>query len=167
EVGQGSHRYHRGCDPRRRAADGPGRHESRGGDRRLVRLAARDSKGEPAGFVVRRRDTLVAYRQDSRKENPMAATTDRMLYVGTGPATIFKSSDRGDTWTELEEMKKLPTTKEWTFPNPPHVAHVKGMALCADDPALIYGSVEEGWCARSRDGGKSWDNLTEGIHFDL
>jgi photosystem II stability/assembly factor-like uncharacterized protein len=89
------------------------------------------------------------------------------LVAGTGPATIFKSADRGDTWTECEELKRLATAREWTFPNPPHVAHVKGLALYADDPQLIYGAVEEGWCVRSRDGGEIWQNLKNGIEFDL
>lgn len=88
------------------------------------------------------------------------------LLAGTGPASLFKSSDGGDTWTECEGLKQLPDTKEWTFPNPPHVAHVKGLAVHADDPALIYGSVEEGWIVRSRDSGKTWNQLRDGVEFD-
>ena len=89
------------------------------------------------------------------------------LIVGTGPAAIFKSVDRGDTWTECEQLRTLPTTKEWTFPNPPHVAHVKGLGLYAEDPSLIFGSVEEGWAIRTRDGGTTWQNLKDGVEFDL
>jgi len=88
------------------------------------------------------------------------------LYVGTGPSSVLKSTDRGDTWIDCEQLRTLPETKEWTFPNPPHVSHVKGLAISADEPAVIFGAVEEGWLIRSRDGGKTWQNIKEGTEFD-
>jgi photosystem II stability/assembly factor-like uncharacterized protein len=88
------------------------------------------------------------------------------LVLGTGPSAIFKSSDGGDQWTECEQLRTLAETKDWTFPNPPHVSHVKGLSLCAVDPRIIFGAVEEGWLIRSRDGGKSWQNIKEGTEFD-
>jgi len=88
------------------------------------------------------------------------------LYVGTEPACIFKSTDGGETWMELESLRRLPTRIEWTFPRPPHVAHVRGIGLCASDPDVIFGAVEEGWLVRSTDGGESWVNIKEGTEFD-
>jgi photosystem II stability/assembly factor-like uncharacterized protein len=88
------------------------------------------------------------------------------LYVGTGPSSVFKSADGGDTWSDCEQLRSLPETIDWTFPRPPHVSHVKGLALCTDDPMIILGAVEEGWVIRSRDGGKSWQNIKEGVEFD-
>ena len=88
------------------------------------------------------------------------------LYVGTGPSSVFKSTDSGDTWTDCEQLRTLPETIEWTFPRPPHVSHVKGLALCVEDPLLIFGAVEEGWIIRSKDGGKNWQNIKEGTEFD-
>ena len=121
-------------------------------------------RSEDGGKTWREINEGIVYKEIwSAEQHPVTGE----LVIGTGPATIFKSSDRGDTWIECEGLKRLPTTKEWTFPNPPHVAHVKGLALYADDPQLIYGSVEEGWCVRSRDGGRSWDNLKDGVEFDL
>jgi len=88
------------------------------------------------------------------------------LYVGTGPSSVFKSTDRGDNWMDCEQLRTLPETKEWTFPNPPHVSHVKGLALFDDDPLFVFGAVEEGWLIRSKDGGKTWQNIKEGTEFD-
>jgi len=88
------------------------------------------------------------------------------LFVGTGPSSIFKSKNGGDTWIDCEQLRSLPETKDWTFPRPPHVSHVKALALCADDPMVIFGAVEEGWVVRSRDGGESWQNIKEGVEFD-
>ena len=88
------------------------------------------------------------------------------LYVGTEPACIFKSVDQGDTWTELESLRRLKTRRDWTFPGPPYVAHVRGIGLDPADPDVIFGAVEEGWLIRSVDGGKTWENIIDGTEFD-
>jgi photosystem II stability/assembly factor-like uncharacterized protein len=88
------------------------------------------------------------------------------LWAGTSPASIFHSSDRGEHWEECEAVRRLPRVPDWTFPQPPHIPHVKHISLRADDPADILAAVEEGWLIRSRDGGATWSNLTEGTEFD-
>ncbi|HEY3305584.1 MAG TPA: hypothetical protein VGL70_18830 [Candidatus Binatia bacterium] len=88
------------------------------------------------------------------------------LVLGTGPSSIFKSNDGGDSWIDCEQLRSLPETEDWTFPQPPHVSHVKDLALCGSDPLLIFGAIEEGWIVRSKDGGKTWKNIKEGTEFD-
>jgi len=88
------------------------------------------------------------------------------LFVGTGPSSVFKSADRGDSWIDCESLRDLPETIDWTFPRPPHVSHVKGLALRPDDPSVIFGAIEEGWVVRSQDGGDSWQNIKAGVEFD-
>src|SRR5258705_12789172 len=88
------------------------------------------------------------------------------LYVGTGPSSVFKSDDGGDNWSDCEQLRNLPETIDWTFPRPPHVSHVKGLALRSDNPLAIIGAVEEGWVVRSQDGGETWQNIKEGVEFD-
>jgi photosystem II stability/assembly factor-like uncharacterized protein len=88
------------------------------------------------------------------------------LWAGTSPAAIFTSDDGGEHWRECEQIQALPRVPEWTFPNPPHIPHVKHISLRAEDPADILAAVEEGWLIRSRDGGTTWQNLTEGTEFD-
>src|SRR5919106_6350196 len=88
------------------------------------------------------------------------------IVVGTGPSSVFKSADGGDSWIDCERLRTLPETIDWTFPRPPHVSHVKGLALCLDDPGLVFGAVEEGWIIRSKNGGESWQNIKEGTEFD-
>jgi photosystem II stability/assembly factor-like uncharacterized protein len=88
------------------------------------------------------------------------------LYAGTGPASVFKSADGGETWIDSPELRRLPETKDWTFPQPPHIAHVKGLALDPNDPNRIYGAVEEGWIVRSTDGGQTWQDILQGTEFD-
>jgi len=88
------------------------------------------------------------------------------LVVGTGPSSVFKSLDGGDSWVDCDRLRDLPETIDWTFPRPPHVSHVKGLALCPDNPMVIFGAVEEGWVIRSEDGGTSWQNIKDGVEFD-
>jgi photosystem II stability/assembly factor-like uncharacterized protein len=88
------------------------------------------------------------------------------LWAGTSPAAMFVSDDGGEHWRECERIQALPRVPEWTFPNPPHRPHVKHISLRPDDPLDILAAVEEGWLIRSRDGGETWANLTEGTEFD-
>ncbi|HEX6510742.1 MAG TPA: hypothetical protein VF157_00460 [Chloroflexota bacterium] len=88
------------------------------------------------------------------------------LWAGVSPSAIFKSADRGDSWTECESLQSLPTIEEWTFPQPPHISHVKHLSLRPDDPNYVLGAVEEGWVIRTKDGGRTWENLRDGCEFD-
>jgi photosystem II stability/assembly factor-like uncharacterized protein len=88
------------------------------------------------------------------------------LYVGTGPAAVFKSIDYGESWTFSEQMHTMPETKEWTFPGPPYIAHVKGLGLSRNDPRRIFGAIEEGYIIRSVDGGETWMTIKNGAEFD-
>lgn len=88
------------------------------------------------------------------------------IYVGTGPATIFRSTDRGENWAELRACRMMASVRQWSFPGPPFLAHVKAISLYPDDPSLIFAAVEEGWLLRSEDGGESWENIKDGPDFD-
>lgn len=88
------------------------------------------------------------------------------LFVGTSPACAFISGDRGDTWTECDQLETLPTTKGWHGPLPPHVSRLKDISLCAEDPARVYGAIEEGWAIRSLDGGTNWEQIDDGVDHD-
>ncbi len=88
------------------------------------------------------------------------------LYAGTEPSAVFKSTNGGDTWTHCQQLHKLPETRDWSWPGPPHIHHVKGMGLCAQDPQRIFGAIEEGWAIRSQDGGQTWQCIKDGVHMD-
>lgn len=89
-----------------------------------------------------------------------------VLYVGTGPATIFASRDRAESWTELRSCRMMASVRQWTFPGPPFLAHVKAIDVHPDHPDLVFAAVEEGWLLRSEDGGASWENIKDGTEFD-
>jgi photosystem II stability/assembly factor-like uncharacterized protein len=86
--------------------------------------------------------------------------------VGTSPAEVYLSRDRGDTWQRCEALGRLPSTKGWTGPVPPHISRMKGFALDPEDPNPIYGAIEEGWAVRSSDGGVTWEQIATGLDHD-
>lgn len=88
------------------------------------------------------------------------------LWAGVSPSAMYKSADRGESWTECKQLQTLPSIKEWTFPQPPHISHVKHLSVRSDDPNVVMGAVEEGWLIRTTDGGATWENLRNGCEFD-
>jgi photosystem II stability/assembly factor-like uncharacterized protein len=81
------------------------------------------------------------------------------IYAGTEPAHIFVSEDLGANWKELSSMRSVSNVNEWNFPSPPHVAHVKVIAIDPHNPDCIYSCVEQGELLRSTDGGATWQDL--------
>src|SRR5262245_59664650 len=66
------------------------------------------------------------------------------LFVGTEPAHLSYSDDLGATWTELPGLKAAATTSRWTFPAPPHVAHVKNLNFDPRSGGTYYVGVAHG-----------------------
>jgi hypothetical protein len=73
------------------------------------------------------------------------------LYVGTLPAAVYLSENGGRSFRELSTFRQLPEYHKWTFPPPPHAAHVRCITLDARVPDEIIVAIEEGGVVRSRD----------------
>ena len=83
-----------------------------------------------------------------------------VLYAGTEPAALFRSEDYGASWTELPGVRAS-KTDAWSFPGPPHLAHVKTMTIDPRDPRVIYAGVEQGDLLKTTDAGQTWRRLDE------
>lgn len=83
-----------------------------------------------------------------------------VLYAGTEPAALFRSDDYGASWTELPGVRGS-KSDAWSFPGPPHLAHVKTMTIDPRDPRVIYAGVEQGDLLKTTDAGKTWRVLEE------
>ena len=82
------------------------------------------------------------------------------LFAGTEPAHLYVSDDLGRTWTELPGLIAAATTSRWTFPAPPHIAHVKNIAFDPRSADTVYVAVEQGGLYRSLDGGRTFRELS-------
>lgn len=87
------------------------------------------------------------------------------LYVGTEPAHMYFSDDLGTSWTELPNIRSVPSVPKWTFPAPPHEAHVINITVDPKNPETIYTCVEQGGLLKSTDGGVTWKEL-QGFNDD-
>lgn len=87
-------------------------------------------------------------------------TRPNEVYVGTLPAAVYVSENGGRSFRELSSFRNLPDYKLWTFPPPPHSAHVRWIVLDARLPDEILVGIEEGGVARSRDRGQTWEDVS-------
>jgi len=87
-------------------------------------------------------------------------TRASQLYVGTLPAAVYISENGGRSFRELSAFRRLPEYNKWTFPPPPHTAHIRCITLDARVPDEILVGIEEGGVARSRDRGESWEDIS-------
>jgi photosystem II stability/assembly factor-like uncharacterized protein len=88
------------------------------------------------------------------------------LYAGTEPAHLYVSQDLGITWEEITSLLSVPSKAQWTFPVPPHEGHVKDITIHPRNPDVFYVCVEQGGVFRTRDGGKSWQELHHALQND-
>jgi photosystem II stability/assembly factor-like uncharacterized protein len=82
-----------------------------------------------------------------------------VLFAGVEPAKLYRSDDLGASWRELPALRDVPRTELWTFPPPPHIAHVKNIAFHPSDPATLYVCIEQGALLKSDDDGATWREL--------
>ena len=87
-------------------------------------------------------------------------TRPEEIYVGTLPAAVYKSEDGGRSFRELTAFRKLEDYARWTFPPPPHTAHIRCIVLDGRVPDEIIVGVEEGGVVRSRDRGETWEDIS-------
>jgi hypothetical protein len=99
----------------------------------------------------------------------LAASPDRSgeVFVGTSNARLLRSDDAGRSFHECSGFLKLPGRDRWTFPQPPHVAHIRSISFDPHDSNTIYIGVEEGGAFRSRDRGQSFEPLSQSIYADI
>ena len=88
------------------------------------------------------------------------------LFAGTEPACLFLSDDLGRSWTERPALRSVPGRDRWSFPAPPHVAHLKHINFQPGNPDTIFGSIEVGALLKSTDGGNTWNQL-HGVYEDV
>jgi photosystem II stability/assembly factor-like uncharacterized protein len=92
---------------------------------------------------------------------------DGVLYAGTEPSRLFRSDDRGESWSELDALLELPSQPRWSFPPRPWTSHVRWIAPSPHDAGLLLVGIELGGLMRSSDGGVSWQDHRPGAQPDV
>ena len=87
-----------------------------------------------------------------------------VIYAGYEPCSISRSEDGGESWSRMNtERVKYPNVTTYM---PPLAKRVIGIAADPSDPSDMYASVEVGGLLASRDGGDSWDSITDGLYTE-
>ena len=90
----------------------------------------------------------------------------RTVYVGTSGPRLFKSADSGQSWDEIGGIRDVPGAEHWSFPEPPHIAHIRSIAFDPVHDEVLYLGVEEGGVLRT-DNEREWEPLNDGLYEDI
>ena len=97
-------------------------------------------------------DHIFAMAVDSRGDQPI-------LYAGTLPPALFRSTDLGHTWQELTTLNEIPDADKWNFRAPPGAPHVKNIAFHPTESDTLFVCIEQGGLMKTTDAGQTWTEL--------
>ncbi len=90
---------------------------------------------------------------------------DGSLYAGTAPTGLYRSTDDGASWVELESLATLAAASGWCVPlDPPLPAAARALVVNGDQ---LWVGVEVGGIACSNDAGDTWSVVLPGDNPDL
>jgi photosystem II stability/assembly factor-like uncharacterized protein len=97
--------------------------------------------------------------QPGRPEEP------DVLYVGVDPASLWKSTDRGETWSMVRGLEEHPTRDEWG----PGAGGLCLHSIVPDhsDPDRMWIGISAVGCMRTEDGGKTWTHVNKNTRNDF
>jgi len=91
-----------------------------------------------------------------------APADDDTVYVGTQPAALFRTTDGGESWSEIDSMKRIPRAEKWCVPNSPAGARARTIVLDASNPGRYWVGLGVGGVLGTADDGAHWSCVMEG-----
>jgi hypothetical protein len=87
-------------------------------------------------------------------------------YAGTSPQGLFRSEDGGDHWLPLSSVNDDPQFREWmgtVQDGTPDGPKLHSIIVDPRDPSHLYFAMSGGGVHESRDAGRSWSTLVQGL----
>ena len=78
----------------------------------------------------------------------------KVLYMGTAPAGLFRSEDRGQTWQPVDGINKHRTRKDWSPGAGGQCMH--SIQIDPHDANRMYVAISAAGAFRTDDGGDKW-----------
>ncbi len=89
------------------------------------------------------------------------------IFVGAEPTSVFFSFDGGATWDESQQIKEIGVARSWKYHVDFIAPHLRYILVSRANPDHVYGAVQIGGVVRSEDGGRTWEDVVEGIDPDV
>lgn len=96
---------------------------------------------------------------------PGHASQPRVMFVGVEPAALFRSDDRGATWTEVASLTDHPTRSQWSPGGGGLMVH--SIAVDASGPERMQVGISAAGVFETTDGGRTWTPRNQGIPAPL
>jgi len=90
------------------------------------------------------------------------ASETGVLWAGTNPGGLFRSVDRGETWTLNESLWNRPERAEW-FGGGYDSPGIHSICVDPRDSRVVTVGISCGGVWRTRDGGSTWQLLGKGL----
>jgi hypothetical protein len=85
---------------------------------------------------------------------PGPASKKKVLYMGTAPAGLFRSEDRGKTWEPVESINKHKTRKDWQPGAGGQCLH--SIQVDPHNANRMWAAISAAGAFRTDDGGATW-----------
>jgi hypothetical protein len=89
-----------------------------------------------------------------------------VLWAGTEPSKLYRSTDAGESWTLRPGLADLPSAEGWSYPPQPDTHHVRWIEPDPHSRDRLYVGIEAGALVRTDDGGATWQDHPEGARRD-
>lgn len=87
------------------------------------------------------------------------------LYAATSPSRLYRSSDGGETWSELAGLQSIPSRDDWEKRGGQD--GVSAIRIPPATPGRVVVAVEPAGIHVSDDGGATWVERRYGLHDDV
>ncbi|WP_242345086.1 WD40/YVTN/BNR-like repeat-containing protein [Anaeromyxobacter terrae] len=87
------------------------------------------------------------------------------LWAGTIPAALFRSADRGESWTLVRSLWDRPERKDWAgggYDEP----GLHSISVDPRDPRRLLCAISSGGAWASEDGGETWASRSRGMYAE-
>jgi hypothetical protein len=93
------------------------------------------------------------------------AARNGTLYAGVQPAGLFRSDDRGETWSHMDGLQKHPSREHWTPGGAGLILH--SLILHPEQQDHIWIGVSAAGVFHTADGGRTWEPRNRGTRADF
>ncbi|MDQ8023783.1 MAG: hypothetical protein REI94_18225 [Moraxellaceae bacterium] len=94
------------------------------------------------------------------------AAAGGVIWAGTLPGGLFRSTDRGESWQLVESLWNMPARREW-MGGGYNVPGIHSICIDPTDPRRVHVAISCGGVWFTEDGGAGWRPRAQGLRADF